>query len=92
MVIRKAGFMTSLALAMALGFAMSSPAAADKQFRNTVGGAAVGAGVGYMVGGEDGAAGGAVVGAIAGYNKGTGSKKYKHNNHKHGHYNKKHKR
>lgn len=87
MVIRQTGLTASFALAVALGFAMSSPAAADKQLKNTVGGAAIGAGVGYLVGGEDGAAGGAVVGAIAGYNKKTGSKKRKH-----GHHKKKHKR
>ncbi|MEY8099669.1 YMGG-like glycine zipper-containing protein [Falsihalocynthiibacter sp. S25ZX9] len=74
MVIRQTGLMTSLVMAVALGFAMSSPAAANKQFENTVGGAAVGAGVGYLVGGKDGATGGAVVGAIAGYNKSTRSK------------------
>lgn len=82
MVIKQSGLKASLALAVMLGFAMASPAAADKQFKNTVGGAAVGAGVGYMVGGEDGAAGGAVVGAIAGYNKKTYSKNKKHGHHK----------
>lgn len=72
---RQKSFTALLALAAALGLAISSPALADKQFENTVGGAAVGAGVGYLVGGNNGAKGGAVVGAIAGYNKNTGSKK-----------------
>ncbi|MBJ6373510.1 glycine zipper domain-containing protein [Sedimentitalea arenosa] len=87
MVIKQTSLKASLACAVILGFALSSPAAADKQFRNTVSGAAVGAGVGYLVAGDDGAAGGAVVGAIAGYNKKTGSQK-----HKHGHYKKKNKK
>ena len=86
MFIRQTSRKASLATAVMLGFAMSSPATADKQFNNTVGGAVVGAGVGYLVGGEDGAAGGAVVGAIAGYNKKTGSKKHKNSHHKHGYY------
>lgn len=82
MVVKQTGLMASLALAVMLGFVMASPAAADKQFKNTVGGAAVGAGVGYLVAGEDGAAGGAVVGAIAGYNKKTYSNKKNHGHHK----------
>ena len=82
MLTKQTRFMSTLALATMLGFAMSSPAAADKQFNNTVGGAAVGAGVGYLVGGNDGAAGGAVVGAIAGYNKKTKPSKHKHGHHK----------
>ena len=80
--IKQTGFVATLTLAAMLGFAMSSPAAADKQFKNTVGGAAVGAGVGYLVAGEDGAVGGAVVGAIAGHNKKTYSKKKNHGHHK----------
>ena len=82
MVAKQTGLKASLALAAMLGFVMASPAMADKQFKNTVGGAAVGAGVGYLVAGEDGAAGGAVVGAIAGYNKKTYSKKKNHGHHK----------
>ncbi|MDV7143579.1 hypothetical protein R3X27_12910 [Tropicimonas sp. TH_r6] len=66
---RKTVLTASFAMALAMGFAISSPAVANKQLENTVGGAVVGAGVGYLVGGNNGAKGGAVVGAISGYRK-----------------------
>jgi uncharacterized protein YcfJ len=69
MLIKQTVTIASLALAVAWGFAMSSPAAADDKVKNAVGGAVVGAGVGYLVGGKKGATGGAVVGAIAGARK-----------------------
>lgn len=69
MQIRQTALMASLALAMAMGFALSTPAMANKQVQNTIGGAVVGAGVGFLVGGNNGAKGGAVVGAIAGARK-----------------------
>jgi hypothetical protein len=61
--------LASLALAVAMGFAISSPALANKKVENAIGGAVVGAGVGFLVGGNKGAKGGAVVGAIAGARK-----------------------
>ena len=69
MIFRHTVTLASLALALTFGFAMTSPAAAEKKLENTVGGAVVGAGVGYLVGGKKGATGGAVVGAIAGNRK-----------------------
>ena len=69
MILKQTLALASLALAVTIGFAMTSPAAEDKKLENTVGGAIVGAGVGYLVGGKKGATGGAVVGAIAGNRK-----------------------
>jgi hypothetical protein len=63
--IRQTLLATAAAISLAVGFALPADAG-QRQFKNTVKGAAIGAGVGTLVGGSKGASTGLVVGAIAG--------------------------
>jgi hypothetical protein len=66
--LRRHPLSAGLVLAAVLSLALPMPAeASDRQFKNTVGGAAIGAGVGALVGGTSSSVrAGAVVGAITG--------------------------
>jgi len=64
---KKKTLSAGLLLAIVMSLALPLPAEAGKrQFKNTVGGAAIGAGVGALVGGSNAVATGAIVGGIAG--------------------------
>ena len=68
--LKRASLLAGLSLAMVMSLALPMQAeASNRQFKNTIGGAAIGAGVGSLVGGKSGAQAGAVVGAIAGATK-----------------------